>query len=374
MKKRITILCSYKERMGMVLFYSLFPLLKNKIENVRFQFTDSLDYCLQKDTNDFLLIINFIEDNHRFEDVETTSILQSLRDKYKRIAIFDDTARPALVYPDALPLVDVYFKKQLFKDRELYTRKVYRGQLFADYFRHEKGIEDTQKKDRYESKPIDPEHVSRLHLAWNIGVGSYPRNNSLRRAGIVVSRIFSPWLAPYFYHDPARIQFPENRGAHDVHTRVSIPHVETVAFQREEVLRKVQGDSRFLTGFVKQSRYRKEMRQSKIVVSPFGWGEICFRDFEAVMNGALLLKPDMNHIETWPDIYRPGETYVPFHWDAGDVVPLAEQYLDGDRERKRIARRAFEIYMEALKGLEDKVRDFVQAIIGEGESGIFQVK
>ena len=30
------------------------------------------------------------------------------------------------------------------------------------------------------------------------------------------------------------------------------------------------------------------------MLSPFGWGEICYRDFEAALNGMLLIKPDMN--------------------------------------------------------------------------------
>lgn len=43
--------------------------------------------------------------------------------------------------------------------------------------------------------------------------------------------------------------------------------------------------------------YRKIMSESKVVVSPWGWGEVCFRDYEAVLLGCEVVKPDARHIE-----------------------------------------------------------------------------
>ena len=42
------------------------------------------------------------------------------------------------------------------------------------------------------------------------------------------------------------------------------------------------------------------MRHSRICISPFGYGEICWRDFEAILCGCLVVKPDMSHVETNP--------------------------------------------------------------------------
>src|SRR5690606_40487329 len=41
------------------------------------------------------------------------------------------------------------------------------------------------------------------------------------------------------------------------------------------------------------------------------YGEVCHRDFEAMAAGAVLVKPDSSHIRTNPEIYIPGQTYVP---------------------------------------------------------------
>jgi hypothetical protein len=54
------------------------------------------------------------------------------------------------------------------------------------------------------------------------------------------------------------------------------------------------------------------------VVSPFGFGEITLKDFEVFLTGGLLLKPDMSHMQTWPDVFRAGETMAAHAWDLSD--------------------------------------------------------
>lgn len=53
------------------------------------------------------------------------------------------------------------------------------------------------------------------------------------------------------------------------------------------------------------SEYFRTMRQSEFVVSPWGLGEPCYRDFEAAMSGCMVVKPDTQYILTVPtDFYR----------------------------------------------------------------------
>ena len=81
-------------------------------------------------------------------------------------------------------------------------------------------------------------------------------------------------------------------------------------------------------------------------LSPFGIGEVCFRDFEAVHHECLLVKPSMAHIETRPNIYIPGETYVPVRWDFSDLADICRYYLDHEAQRSRIAGRAARVLGE----------------------------
>jgi spore maturation protein CgeB len=89
--------------------------------------------------------------------------------------------------------------------------------------------------------------------------------------------------------------------------------------------------------------YYQEMRSSRICVSPFGYGELCWRDFEAVLCGCLLVKPDVSHLRTEPDIFIPGETYVPIRWDFSDLAEVCARYLADGEARNRIAARAYQV-------------------------------
>ena len=65
--------------------------------------------------------------------------------------------------------------------------------------------------------------------------------------------------------------------------------------------------------------YYNRMSNSKIILAPFGFGEIAPRDLEATMFGSVLIKPDMSHLETVPNLYVPYETYVPCKHDFSDL-------------------------------------------------------
>jgi hypothetical protein len=61
------------------------------------------------------------------------------------------------------------------------------------------------------------------------------------------------------------------------------------------------------------------MRRSMCTLSPYGMGEICFRDFEIIQFGSVMVKPDMSLVNTYPNIYIPYETYVPCALDWSDL-------------------------------------------------------
>ena len=111
---------------------------------------------------------------------------------------------------------------------------------------------------------------------------------------------------------------------------------------------------------VDQAGYYQEMRSSRICVSPFGYGELCWRDFETVLMGSLLVKPDMSHIRSEPNIFIPGETYVPVRWDFSDLAEVCERYLVDTEARNAITARAYEVladyytnlrFLQCLRGL-----------------------
>ncbi|MEP6789934.1 MAG: glycosyltransferase, partial [Ramlibacter sp.] len=115
--------------------------------------------------------------------------------------------------------------------------------------------------------------------------------------------------------------------------------MRTDAFQRVRGLTNVTVTPQT---FVNKRAYMRELGQSKMCFSPFGYGEVCWRDYEAMYSGALLIKPDMSHMMTAPEAFIPNETYVPIRWDFGDLEEVVETHLANEPRRLEIARNAYE--------------------------------
>jgi len=79
------------------------------------------------------------------------------------------------------------------------------------------------------------------------------------------------------------------------------------------------GGPRIVGASIRYEHYLAEMLDSRVVVSPWGCGEPCHRDYEAMLLGAVLVKPFTNHVDCWPDIYRPGNTYLSCMLDFSDL-------------------------------------------------------
>jgi hypothetical protein len=341
-------------------FYSLYPFFTNRDSRFRFTYTSDASWCLASDKNRVLILMRqFIK-----PDEVDAALLEKLRAKYDRLVYFHDDAGGGIPRLEVLPFVDLFYSKALYRDRSLYGRELYGKELYSDYYHEKYGVTDPDAKRR--AVMTDPAQLSKLRLSWNIGVGNYPRAQTRQRLGVALSRLTVPHAARLFYHperfSPARA-ISSNRGLYPVHARLGIISRPSITYQRQLILEKIADNPRFLTGKVPQGQFNRETKDSRIVLSPFGWGELCLRDFETVRSGALLLKPDMSHLETWPDIFISGETYVPFSWDAEDLVEKAQQYLDDENRRMAIVRTAAGRYASDLSAMPARFSSIMEEIV-----------
>jgi hypothetical protein len=363
----ITILVRY-ERIS--LFHTMEPFFRKNTAR-RFRFTQSAEWCLRNDRNRILFMERCFQHREpRDLSSEERDTMKRLREKYKTIVFFCGQPEAGVNRLDLLPCVDRLFYKSVFSDRNNYTRRLYGKNLFADYYHSRCGITDDPVYINRET--LSAENAEKPELSWNIGIGSYPRRHWPQRAGTVLARAGFPapgrlagaadsWRAP-----PK--DFSGGRRTIAVHARIDPVSCPSIAYQRRLFLERINGFGKnerplFLTGMVSQPRYYAELENSKIVLSPFGWGEVCFRDFEAVLAGALLFKPDMSHVKTWPDIYIPYETYIPLDWDGNDLLEKTKRYLDDEQERKRIAENAYCQYRRESAGLMERF----DALLGDME-------
>ncbi len=143
-----------------------------------------------------------------------------------------------------------------------------------------------------------------------------------------------------------KAEVPAGKRPIDLHARIAIGGTPWYQAMRQEC----HDAAAALTGLnvvtgvgIRHDQFLAELRSSKICFSAFGYGEVCWRDYEAIQNGAVLLKQDMSHIETLPDVFVADETYVPVRWDLSDLDDkVRELVADPDRCR-RIAQNALDV-------------------------------
>jgi len=367
----ITILACY-ERIS--LYHTMTPFFfknrefRKKSGTNLFHITQSAEWCLKRDKNSILFMERCFQ--HReprdLEDAEL-ALLKKLRNKYKTIVFFCGQPEAGNNRLDILPFVDRFFYKSVFSNRGDYVKNLYGKNLFADYYHKSYGI--TDNPEYLTCGEARKEDAEKPELSWNIGVGTYPRFHWPQRMGTILARAGMADLGrliggkplsraehPGFISDKSPQDFSGSKRRIAVHARIDPVVCPSIAYQRRlflDCIEKFDPEKRefFVTGMAPQKQYYRELKESKIVLSPFGWGEVCFRDFEAILSGALLFKPSMSHMITWPNVYIPHETYIPLKWDGSDLLEQTERYLDDERERNRIAANAYEQYRNELAGL-----------------------
>jgi hypothetical protein len=335
MASKVTLLCRVD---GMGVSYSMMPLLRGPLRRV-FEVCTDLERCLAPSDSRALLMIGSDPLMAIGPDRLDQDVLRRLRDRFDRVVYFDDGDGCGAVRFDILPYVDHYLRRQLYRDRSQYMVDYYDRESFTDFYRRNNGVEVGEPF--YRPPATSASDLDKLHVSWNLGIGRYPVRRRLRQTMTVLARLGAPKLASrLFARLPSTARTEVRSGVHARFGRIARP---TLQYQRDLVESQLSGRPDVMVGLVNHRQYWSELKQSEIVVSPFGWGEVCFRDFEAILGGALLVKPDMSHVDTWPDVYRAHETYVPFRWDATDLNAVVDDWL-GNPGRHAIRERASELW------------------------------
>jgi len=225
-------------------------------------------------------------------------------------------------------LVDRFVKKQVFKNNNYYSKKSKSLRVWMD------------GEDSAIVYPCPKDQLHKIRLGWNIGLNDY------RYFGYKLSRL-SNYLRYGIY--PMKFSAVDKTRDLDLSFRGTVLN-HPIAKQRNKVIQLMEimtersADGKRLS----KREYRNELRNSKLCISPYGWGEVCYRDFEIVISGALLIKPSMEHLSTFPNIYIPNETYIPVSWDLDDLTETVEHSLAHYDSAKQIAQNGQDAYRKAV--------------------------
>jgi hypothetical protein len=245
-----------------------------------------------------------------------------------KLVYFDGDDDLCVQWGGLLKFVDLYVKKHVFADTSLYRKEFVGKNNLTDYVARVSGRSFAENQIPHSGTVRDQE-VDKIFAGYNIGLDAkitdlyrdtHPAQPSEKSVDVMCRAACAPdnWLYTLRGTVGAALEPLKQQGF-----KVVLP------------------DQR-----VDQKTYYEEMRSSKICVSPFGYGELCWRDFETVLMGSLLIKPDMSHVRTEPNIFIPGETYVPVRWDYSDLAEVCARYLADDEERNRITAKAYRVLSE----------------------------
>ncbi|MBL8845854.1 MAG: glycosyltransferase family 1 protein [Hyphomicrobium zavarzinii] len=233
-----------------------------------------------------------------------------------RIVYLDWFAPTDLRLADALdPHIAIYVKKHVLRDRSLYGQPTLGDTNLVDHFSKRFGIAEETRLF-----PIPPGFLDKLHIGPSFVTADFMLHRFLGASPVVGEKPI------------------------DVHARLGVkgtPWYQAMRTECIDALGTIADLNVATGGNLGHVAYLQELQASKVCFSPFGYGEVCWRDYEAIMSGSVLLKPDMSHIETDPDIFVPGKTYVPLRWDLADFEEKVRELVGTPSLREEIANNAF---------------------------------
>ncbi|MFX1258700.1 MAG: hypothetical protein ACFFAN_12635 [Promethearchaeota archaeon] len=269
-----------------------------------------------------------------------TKLLISFFKKLKRnvdcLILFDNKASTNIQF-ELLPYIDYYYKRQLLKEKSLYTKILSGNRVYTDYYARTYNLDDDIEDDTEQGKIFYPKYKHKISLAWSI---NFCINRFYKKSSYTLYALSK--IIHIKYHKPNL-----NR-KFVLAANFSVKYPSLPFFQREQMLKILQEqfktNNNVSIGFVPRKIYSENLKASKAVLSPFGWGETCYRDYETFMSGSALIKPDMNHLETWPNLYKKDVTYLPISWKIEDFSEELSNAMENEKLLFRIAKNGQEAF------------------------------
>ena len=197
------------------------------------------------------------------------------------------------------------FKNQLLKDKNMYKKPYAFGKWFFG-----------SNSDLDLSYDISDENWKRVKLSgYNLGYNNYESYLQFAPLNIVKDvDVCAIYQADHKYNEDHLIR---NDLHYTNHRKAAWEHVQNLSNKYD-----------VRTAKLPFQEYINLLHNSKLSISPMGMGEICFRDFECMTLGTLIVRPDMSYVNTIPNIYVDGETYISCKLDWSDLEEKIEYVID----------------------------------------------
>ena len=286
---------------------------------------------------------------------------------------FDISDSAGVLYEKAFEIFDYYYKKQIYLDKSIYTDyelkdpRLHVNKYIGHKNKHSKSVSMNYSH-------LNLSDIDRIKISWNVGIGDYRTfiseyNYFNHKILSLQTKIVGRKINIPFYKFRYQKKSIINR-AYDIISCFNLYEDERnneISLHRKQTLKIIESlKSKYsiITGFFPKHKYYKLLYESKIGISPFGWGEIGARDFEVFINGSLLIKPDMSHLQTFPNFFKPMKTYIPVAWNFEDLEEKILDLLDSEEKRKEISFNGQDFYRSAISnyGMEKFCKWFISQV------------
>ncbi len=269
----------------------------------------------------------------RSKGINLIDILNEIRSNDSLIIYYDNSDSSGCINRDAIENVDIYLKNQILKDRDLYKVNFYGDRIHTDFSHNVwQSKDEVERHETY--RTITDNDIKKIRVGWNSFsldlslIGMYRKKFWKNAPEFLSCRDFGVWRKASSYRTL------------ELNVRMQLEYYRnTVTSHRKYLLEKL--GIKAMAKKVNRWKYLNELSNSKIVLSPFGWGEINYRDWECLRAGCCLVKPSMSHIETWPNLFslEEGAMYQNYSWDMKDAESMIRDTLMNERTRIAIAQK-----------------------------------
>lgn len=285
-------------------------------------------------TNKFQILKNI-----HSKSIDYKTIAQKIFEKNKNLIWFDHSDSAGTTQFEVLPYVKRYVKGQLYKNKELYRQNFFRNRYFSDYYQKKFNLE---KNINFNFCKLDTNNEDKVILGWNLGIGNFFDiiNHSNYKKIICLSQMFFARDKKKFFDYTLKNNKITNK-KFDVFFRLNERKnndKKSIHFQRQHVgsLLKKKYNLEVFKKKMNHKNYLINLMKSKVSVGCFGWGEICYREFEATKMGTAFIYPNIDYIETWPNIFIDGITYKSYQMDFSNLHESIEYMIENKNVRSEM--------------------------------------
>lgn len=271
------------------------------------------------------------------------NLLREIKKIYKinkNIIWFDLKDSAGNLQREIFPYLKKYVKNQVYRELSWYNKEFYRDRYFSDFYQNKYKIE------KYDFSPNYPKlqeiELNKIHLGWNIGVGRYfdILNKSIfqKYYDILKLKINKKSLVnlnntlKFYNFNKKNLNFFFQGNLRETTQKQSIH------FCRQKIIKILteKFNFNFQNERLNHKNFLDKLRNSKISIGAFGWGEVCYREFEAAMMGTAVFFPNISYLKTWPNIYEANNHYHPFKLDFSDFESQLILLINDENLREKL--------------------------------------